>query len=93
MHAQPSGFGRRRIRILVTSTAVPKVLTIVPEQTGELFSPIWVKEEWPTIHPEGHIQQPAARLPIEKAKIATKPRIGRNSNTQQPVHVFIRLSP
>jgi hypothetical protein len=37
MHAQPSGFRRRRIRIPVTSTAVPKVLTIVPEQPGELF--------------------------------------------------------
>jgi hypothetical protein len=29
---------RMRIRIPVTSIAVPKVLTIVPEQTGELFS-------------------------------------------------------
>jgi hypothetical protein len=52
MHAQPSGFRRRRIRIPVTSTAVPKVLTIVPEQTGELFSQSGFTEEWPTTRPE-----------------------------------------
>jgi hypothetical protein len=34
MHAEPSGLRRRRIRIPVTGIAVPKVLTIVPEQTS-----------------------------------------------------------